>query len=135
MKGMDLTKRKRTSGFTLLELLLVVIVVGILAAVVLPQFDKMARRARATEAVNANGAILTAEWVYFQENSTFSGVIGELLVNIDTTHFTYAASAVDATNTTWTATGSTTDPNYTGLQVVSSINNNGLRTDPVVTGF
>ncbi|MBI3322820.1 MAG: prepilin-type N-terminal cleavage/methylation domain-containing protein [Candidatus Omnitrophica bacterium] len=64
-------KRARVKGFTLMELLIVVIIVGILASIALPQFKVMTRRARATEAQNMVGAILTAEWVYYQENNAF----------------------------------------------------------------
>ncbi len=59
------------SGFTLLELLIVVIIVSILAAVALPQFTKITERSRAAEAVAILGAIRTAQLVYYQEHGVY----------------------------------------------------------------
>ena len=52
---------KDTRGFTLLELLMVVVIVGILAAVALPQYLNTAERSRAAEAYGILGAIRAAE--------------------------------------------------------------------------
>ena len=60
-------------GFTLVELMIVVIIVGILAAVAIPMYRGSVNRAKASEAVAALGAIRSAERVYFAEHGTYYG--------------------------------------------------------------
>ena len=52
---------KNEHGFTLLELLMVVIIIAILAAVALPQYIKATEKARASEGLQMLGAIRSAE--------------------------------------------------------------------------
>jgi len=49
--------RKQSSGFTLVELVMVIVVLGILAAVILPKFIDLSSDAQT--AVNANSAAVT----------------------------------------------------------------------------
>ena len=77
-----MVNRTRRSGFTLLELLIVVIIVGILAGVALPQFNRMTRRARLAEAQNMIGSILSAEALYYNEFGVFTNSFVRLLVDI-----------------------------------------------------
>ncbi len=51
-------------GFTLLELLVVVLIIGILASIALPQYTKAVEKARATEAMQILGDLATAEQIY-----------------------------------------------------------------------
>jgi len=51
-------------GFTLLELLMVVIIIGILSSMALPQYIRMAEKARAVEAFQILGSIRGAETRY-----------------------------------------------------------------------
>ena len=68
--------RKRTAGFTLVELLVVVIILGILAAVVVPQFTDHTNDARLasldTNLAELRGAI---ELYYHQHNGMYPGQI------------------------------------------------------------
>lgn len=129
-------KKEREKGFTLLELLVVVIVVGILAAVALPQFGKMINRARRAEADNIVGAILTAEFAYYQENSAFTPNLSDLLVDVppDANHnwdYTIAVAAGPPATATVTATADAGPLN--GDTVVGVVRSDGTRAPLVYT--
>ena len=63
-------KRK---GFTLIELMIVVAIIGILAAIAIPNFLRFQARAKQSEAKQNLGAIFTAYTAYFSDNNTFPG--------------------------------------------------------------
>jgi len=69
-------------GFTLLELLTVVIIIAILAAIAIPQFFKAAERARASEAVNLLGVIRSAQIRYYAEHAITTDNCSELDVDV-----------------------------------------------------
>ncbi|UCD71876.1 MAG: prepilin-type N-terminal cleavage/methylation domain-containing protein, partial [Syntrophobacterales bacterium] len=50
-------------GFTMVELMVVIIIVGILAAIAVPLYTGYVERARVTEATSIIGAIITSEKV------------------------------------------------------------------------
>ena len=62
---------REPKGFTLVELLIVVIIVGILAAVAIPMYSQSVDRSRATEAVSALGTIKAAMRNYYAEHGTY----------------------------------------------------------------
>ncbi len=63
--------RRNQRGFTLVELMIVVIIVGILAAVAIPMYQGATERAKASEAVAALGTIRGALRVYYAEHGTY----------------------------------------------------------------
>ncbi|MCM8811821.1 MAG: prepilin-type N-terminal cleavage/methylation domain-containing protein [Candidatus Omnitrophica bacterium] len=69
-------------GFTLLELLLVVLVAGILAAVAIPQFTNTTDRSRETQARSVIDIILAAEAAYYREHGVFTATLSELPVSV-----------------------------------------------------
>ncbi|WP_421248296.1 pilin [Aeromonas jandaei] len=84
---------KKQSGFTLIELMIVVAIVAILAAVALPAYQNYTKKAKMTEVASATGKFKTAIEVCVQTNGT-----GCVLANIQ-------SGATAEGNVTTTVTG------------------------------
>ena len=67
-------------AFTLVELLIVIIIIGILATMSIPQYQKMVNRAKWAECVGLAGAIKTAQSLYYAENGAYkeNGILADL---------------------------------------------------------
>ncbi|MCP3675710.1 MAG: prepilin-type N-terminal cleavage/methylation domain-containing protein, partial [Gammaproteobacteria bacterium] len=59
--------KKQQSGFTLIELMIVVAIIGILAAIALPAYQDYTKRARYSEIINMSNAVKTAVEICAQE--------------------------------------------------------------------
>jgi len=58
-------------GFTLVELMIVVVIVSILAAIAIPAYSKYVKKSRTSEAVSNLGAIAMFEETFFSENDSY----------------------------------------------------------------
>ena len=62
---------KRNSGFSLVELMIVIVIIGVLAAVAVPIYNNNVTKARMSEADAALGSIRTQLRVYYGENGEY----------------------------------------------------------------
>jgi prepilin-type N-terminal cleavage/methylation domain-containing protein len=103
-KKISLSIFGRKIGFTLTELLIVVIILGILATLALPMLVKTIEKAKVGEAVSNLNLIRTGQKIYFLEYSTFSQSIASL--NIEdpnataNTYFDYSIEGADSSDFT-----------------------------------
>jgi prepilin-type N-terminal cleavage/methylation domain-containing protein len=68
----------KKAGFTLTELLITVIIIGILATLALPMLVKTLEKAKVGEAMSNLNLIRTGQKIYFLEYGTFSPNINDL---------------------------------------------------------
>jgi len=98
----------RKKGFTLVELLIVVIIIGILATIAVPQYSKMVEKTKMAEAKSILGSIMTAQELYNVEHGEYTDDVNDLMVELpaDTSMRHYYVYDVDAASTTatWSAT-------------------------------
>ena len=74
---------KRAKGFTLVELVIVIVIVGILSIVAVPIYRGYTRIAMASEGKALLGTIQTAQKVYFAEYAAFMAASGSINTILD----------------------------------------------------
>jgi len=63
--------KRNERGFTLVELMIVVVIIGILASIAIPKFSTMIGKAKTTEAKQILNQIITLETSYYYANSAY----------------------------------------------------------------
>ena len=96
---------KSMKGFTLVELVIVIVIVGILSVVAVPVYKGYTKKAMATEGKALLGAINTSQKVYFAEWANFatSAQSGSLDVDARTNKY-FTTYTISGTATGFTAT-------------------------------
>ena len=64
------------TGFTLLEILIVVVIIGILAGLAIPKFNKTIETAKGKEAYVTLETLRTAERMYYLDNDSYTNIVG-----------------------------------------------------------
>ncbi len=91
-------------GFTLLELLMVVIILGILIAIALPRYLGVVERGKAAEALNLLGTLRGSQLRYYAINDEYATTAGDLDADWTTLkYFKTVEGADSATSPTYVA--------------------------------
>jgi type IV pilus assembly protein PilA len=114
-KGKEKIMLKGKKGFTLIELMIVVAIIGILAAIAIPNFLKFQAKSKQSEAKTNLKGVYTAETGYFGESNSYSGFDDIKWEPVGASRYHYTLTGALSGNTSLekgaTATGSS---NWTG---------------------
>lgn len=109
MKNLRPLLQKRVSAYTLTEILVVLVIIGILVLLALPNLMPLITKAKSTEAKVQLEHIQTLEKNFFYEHSKYSkdpveiGFIQEALSTSNNGRANYQITITNATNTAFTA--------------------------------
>ena len=73
---------RENRAFTLIELIVVIVVVGVLAGLAVPRFSNTIEKSRIAEAINILATLRDAQEVYKLENSAYTATVTNLDVTI-----------------------------------------------------
>jgi prepilin-type N-terminal cleavage/methylation domain-containing protein len=102
------TDRKSRKGFTLVELAVVIVIIGVLAAFGVPRFMTSVERSKAAEAFNYLSAVRSSQERYQAREGTYASDITTLDISFPApTYFTVGtigAGGTGSLETSWTLT-------------------------------
>ena len=126
-------------GFTLIEIMIVVAIVAILAAIAMPAYSDYVTRGKVLDATNGLQSVRTQLEQYYQDNRSYQNANASITSpcsNVSTLtssikDFVFTCTAPTTTTYTITATGSATDGNTKGFTY--TLDQNGTATTTVPT--
>jgi len=109
-----MSNQKVRKGFTLVELAVVIVIIGVLAAFGVPRFLKSVERTKASEAFAYLSAVRAAQERYVAKEGRYAGTIGDLdIVQSSLKYFKDVAGQPVTTTTAITETHGSGSPTWT----------------------
>jgi type IV pilus assembly protein PilA len=117
------TLRPQPQGFTLLELLVVIIILGVLAAIALPAYLNQVQKGKQSEAKAYISTLNKGQKAYFTTKSTYGGSIDLLGVGVPagTPNYTYSVSTNSSGNISDNYAIATATPKNATLRAYTSM--------------
>ena len=122
-QNIDLRLYRRSRGFTLIELMIVVAIAAVLAAIALPSYFGSVRKSRRADAITALNQVAQAQERWRANNSTYTNVLtgaGLNVPNPSSGYYTLAVTGNTGTDYVVTATAAgaqTSDARCTSLRL------------------
>jgi type IV pilus assembly protein PilE len=133
-----ITKTQQQKGFTLLELLIVLGIIGVLSAIAIPAYRDYIIRGKITEATSNLGDMRIKLEQFYQDNRTYvgacvPGTVAPLPTGSNARAFTYSCPTLTPTTFTVRALGNAAE-GMTGFDYTIN-QNNAKTTTSVATGW
>lgn len=121
--------KQRQQGFTMVELMIVVAIIGILASIAVPNYTEYVKSGKAIEATSALAEQRVRMEQYFQDNRSYAG--GPCTPAADSVRYFSFSCATNASTYTITASGNASDgmAGYT-----YTVNHNNIKTSSLPDG-
>ncbi|WP_425666347.1 type IV pilin protein [Vibrio tubiashii] len=95
---MQSLQSRKTKGFTLIELMIVVAIIGVLASISIPAYQDYVRKSEAASALATLKSLITPAEVFYQENGTTSAAaLSNLGIDSGANNLGTIASAITGT--------------------------------------
>ncbi len=120
--------KKVQQGFTLIELMIVVAIIGILAAIAIPAYQDFTIRSKVTELINAAGVCKTSVAEYYQAKGVMPGATDSGCSTIGTANSAFPVVAAGTGVIGVTAAGGL------ALQLTGNVSGTLLTYTPVTAG-
>ena len=103
------------AGFTLIEVMITVAIIGILTAIALPNYTQYVARSKITEAITEMASYRVRMEQWFQDSRSYLNTAGTACGAATVSQAKYFSFACEATASTYTITASATDSSLSGL--------------------
>ena len=100
----EITSGRSEAGFTLIELMIVIAIIGILAAIAIPRFQNNAAKSRQTEADEIMSAVYTTQVIYRADTGSYGNTEALIGMQMDGTRIYSPVTFTNVTANTYTAT-------------------------------
>jgi type IV pilus assembly protein PilE len=126
---------RRHTGFTLIEVMIVVAIIAILSAIAVPNYSEYVIRSRITDAISGLAGMRVKMEQYFQDNRTYVGACTTTSIAPlpSANYFDFTCSNLSGSAYTVTATGTATGPMNGFAYTINQVNTRA--TTGVKTGW
>src|SRR5690554_698086 len=120
----SMSNMPRNRGFTLVEVMIVVVIIGIIASIAYPSYREHVKRGHETEAKGQMMAAAAALEGYRAKNFTYGGTLASLAPTLDEDDNYNAVHSIGGSNLSYTITATPSSSLMSGMPTLT-LNNDG----------